>query len=411
MPLSKICKMNSIYEKQKADPESVRLTRALIAIESTNPGKGETEVCNFISEYLKDSGAEIILDEVKDGRSNLIATLYPQKAASGEMLVFICHMDTVVAGSGWKRDPFTPTDESLEQDQVIYGRGACDMKSGLACGIAAFRQAAKVAAQGDVQLIRPVRLICTVDEEGDMTGIDHIIRKGYVKKEDFVLDLEPTDGMIQNAHKGRLWFEITVNGVTAHASQPEKGADANLAAADMIRWMADMIAGFEKHPNMGLNTITFGMIEGGYQPYVVPDRCCFSVDIRLVPPVTADYIKDQMDKYIQRVFEKNNKIQIEYRITGNRPFVEANADSRLLQKLSEAVLTVTGKSPQIKPFTGYTDTAVVASALDNRECMSYGPGNLAMAHKPDEYVKIEDIIRCHRVMNRLIEIMSYGDGV
>lgn len=385
--------------------ESIWLTRQLIGIESSNPGKRETDVCNFIFEYLKDSGAEVIMDEVQNGRSNLIATIYSQNNLAEEMMVMICHMDTVVAGSGWKRDPFTAWDESLEHDQVIYGRGACDMKSGLACAIATFRQLAEWVTKGGIQLIRPVRLICTVDEEGDMIGIDHIIQKGYVKKDDYVLDLEPTDGMIQNAHKGRLWFEIAVNGVTAHASQPEYGADANLAAADMIRWMADMIAELETHPDMGSNTITFGMISGGYQPYVVPDRCSFSADIRLVPPVTAEQIKVRMDDYIQRVYEKNKKIQIEYQITGNRPFVEGNEDSWLLKNLSEAVLKVTGKQPQIKPFTGYTDTAVVAATLNNRDCMSYGPGNLAIAHKPNEYVKIEDIVRCHRVMNRLIEMM------
>lgn len=382
---------------------SVELTKKLVNIESTNPGKGEGLLASYILDELKPSGAEVIRDRVTEDRYNIIATLMPESVQDQEMLILSCHMDTVVAGSGWTRDPYAAAEELLDGEPVIYGRGACDMKSGLACALTAFKQTAEKVKTGEVTLKRPLRLICTVDEEGDMTGIEHALAQGYVGKDDYVLDLEPTDGMIQNAHKGRLWLQITVNGVTAHASQPEKGADAILTAARMIDWMKTLISGLAPHPDMGSSTITFGLIQGGYQPYVVPDQCSFTVDIRLVPPFTTEIVLESIKKYVQKIQQEDEKIRIEYQVTGDRPPIEANASSRLLKSLLETVTEVTGETPIVRPFTGYTDTAVVAGILGNQECMSYGPGSLSMAHKPDEYVKISDILRCEKVMKCLIE--------
>lgn len=382
--------------------DAVELTKKLVRIESTDPGTFEQEVASCIVDLLKDSGAEVIRDDVAEGRTNIIATIYPQMMSRQGMLILTGHMDTVVVGSGWTKDPFGAEEAVLAGEDVIYGRGSCDMKSGLACALTAFLHTAEAVKNGSLVLSRPLRLICTVDEEADMIGIEHAIRNGYVKKEDLVLDLEPTDGMIQNAHKGRFWIEVTVNGVTAHASQPEKGADAILAAAKMIAWMKEQISNLPKHPDMGPSTITFGQIEGGYQPYVVPDRCRFTVDIRLVQPASSEMIVAGVEEYIRKVSAEQAKLRIEYKITGDRPPIEANEESVLLRMLSEAVTDVTGEEPLVRPFTGYTDTAVAAGLLGNRECMSYGPGNLALAHKPDEYVKIGDIHRCFRVMQRLI---------
>ena len=189
-------------------------------------------------------------------------------------------MDTVVFGDGWTRDPLG----AEEAEGRIYGRGSCDMKSGLACALSAFRKTA-LAVQAGAKLKRPLALLCTVDEEADMAGIGQAIECGLVRKDDWVMDLEPTGGQIQMAHKGRLWLEIDVQGVTAHASRPEQGADAIAAAGELIaRARRDFLArAGDGDPVLGRATITFGQITGGYQPYVVPDRCRLWVDMRLAP--------------------------------------------------------------------------------------------------------------------------------
>ena len=135
----------------------------------------------------------------------------------------ICHMDTVVIGDGWTLPPF----EAIEKDGKIYGRGACDMKSGLACALTAFKNMVKKVGERGELPEKPFSMICSVDEEDFMRGVEAAIKAGWVTKDDWILDTEPTDGQIQVAHKGRTWFELTITGITAHASNPWKGADAN----------------------------------------------------------------------------------------------------------------------------------------------------------------------------------------
>lgn len=120
------------------------------------------------------------------------------------------------------------------RNDKLYGRGACDMKGGLACAIAALvHTLERVAAEGELPR-RGFSLICSVDEEDFMRGSEAAIDAGWVGSREWVLDTEPTDGQIQVAHKGRTWFEIEMAGVTAHASQPWKGADAVAAMAEVV---------------------------------------------------------------------------------------------------------------------------------------------------------------------------------
>lgn len=380
--------------------EIIELTQDLIQIESTNPGAGEKAISVYIREYLEGCGAELIEDTVFPGRNNLMAVLGDNLKEPA--LILICHMDTVVAGADWTRDPFA----AEQTENRIYGRGACDMKSGLACALFAFRETAEKVKKGEITLNRPVRLICTVDEEGNMEGVEEAIRKGRVRAEDWVMDLEPTDGQIQMSHKGRFWMEVGVQGITAHASRPEQGADAIAAGAEWICRMRKAFTEFPIHEELGRSTITFGQIQGGYQPYVVPDTCKLWVDCRLAPPVNAHMVQKIADQAAAAVESSVPGVKISYQITGNRPYIEKNEDSMLLKNLKQAVFSVTGRQAEVSPFPGYTDTAVIAGKLNNKNCLSYGPGSLKYAHKPDEFVETEDLDRCSQVLKTLIRLAA-----
>lgn len=377
--------------------DTISLVRKLVQIESTNPGKSESQIKEFIINYLEDPNIQIRLDEVEPGRSNIIASI------SGEVeepkLIFICHMDTVVVGDGWTKQPFS----GEIVDNKIYGRGACDMKAGLACAMNVFKAMALKVKNGEWQLKYPLQLICTVDEEGDMKGADSLVEKGLVSKEDWILDLEPTDGEIQMAHRGRFWIELTVDGVTAHASKPEEGVDAVAGAAEMIRYIRRSVNKMPKSKELGRTTVTFGQIQGGYQPYVVPDHCKVWIDFRLAPPTTREEILELLEEacFYGKMFVPG--IRMEYRITGDRPYVETNQESDLLHHLKKAVNEVTGEWKEPVAFPGYTDTAVIAEKTGNGNCLSYGPGNLKYAHKPNEFVEIADIRRCEAVLISLIK--------
>ena len=379
--------------------EALNLTRKLVRIESTNPGVGEKNVEEFIKEYLSVPGIRITENEVFDGRRNLIAEITSyQFDKEAPALVLICHMDTVVVGKEWTRDPFGADTER----ERIYGRGSCDMKSGLACALSIFKETARMCESGEFRLKRPLRLICTVDEEGDMNGVECVVRWNQVRKEDWVMDLEPTDGQIQMSHKGRFWLELSAHGITAHASKPEQGADAIAAMAECISDMRNSFAQLPVHEELGRTTVTFGQIQGGYQPYVVPDECKLWVDCRLTPPTTDTKVLEITDRAIAYAQNAVPGVNFEYRITGNRPYIEKNDESGFLMELKKAVQEVTGEKPSVRPFPGYTDTAVIAEKLGNRNCLSYGPGNLKYAHKPDEFVEIADIERCEQVLRQLI---------
>ncbi|MGL5436165.1 MAG: M20 family metallopeptidase [Lachnospiraceae bacterium] len=379
------------------DSRALSLTKELIQIESTNPGVGESMIEKFLHQYFLTLPDVIIRrEEVLPGRFNLMAEL-PGTQAGNPALVFICHMDTVVTGSGWTIPPF----EAIERDGTIYGRGACDMKSGLACCLSTFSYAAWKRKESGSSA-RTLRMICSMDEEGMMRGVEACLNSGWITEHDWVLDAEPTDGQIRIAHKGRVWYEVDVTGHTAHASTPWKGADAIAAMAEVICYIRQEIERTEEDSDMGKSTVTFGQITGGYQPYVVPDACKVWIDMRLVSPYDLAWSNQVVEGALSRAERHIAGIQTKYTVTGNRPYVEKDLTSPLLHQLMQSCHTSTGQFPVVGCFTGYTDTAVAAATLHNINCMSYGPGSLEWAHQPDEQVAVADILRCELVYRQLV---------
>ena len=352
-----------------------RLAQELVRIDSSDPGAYENEIERYIKGLIESQIAVLdcpALDavqveelEVLPGRRNLMVTV--PGLSDEPRLVFICHMDTVTLGDGWGAD--IPPLGATVRDDKLYGRGACDMKGGLACAIAALVHTIERVAACGVRPRRGFSLICSVDEEDFMRGSEAAIDAGWVGSREWVLDTEPTDGQIQVAHKGRTWFEIEMAGVTAHA---------------------------------------FGQIEGGYRPYVVPDHAKVWVDMRLTPPTDTAAATDMVERAIAAAEAAVPGCHGSYTVTGDRPAIERDPGSPLLATLKHAADNVTGADTAVGFFTGYTDTAVIAGKTGNRNCMSYGPGSLALAHKPNEYVPHADIVRCQQVLVALADNALWG---
>ena len=386
-----------------------RLAQDLVKIDSSDPGAYEGEIEQHIKGLVEayiaklDSpaldAAEVRELEVLSGRRNLMITV--PGVSDEPRLVYICHMDTVTLGDGWDAD--TPPLGATVRDDKLYGRGACDMKGGLACAIAALvHTLERIAAKGALPH-RGFSLICSVDEEDFMRGSEAAIDAGWIGSREWGLDTEPTDGQIQVAHKGRTWFEIEMAGVTAHASQPWKGADAVAAMAEVVCSLRRAFAALPAHDELGPSTITFGQIEGGYRPYVVPDRAKVWVDMRLTPPTDTAAATRLVEQAIAGAEAAVPGCHGSYTVTGDRPAIERNPSSPLLAALKRAADDVTDADTTVGFFTGYTDTAVIAGKTGNHNCMSYGPGSLALAHKPNEYVPHADIVRCQNVLIALVD--------
>lgn len=386
-----------------------RLAQDLVKIDSSDPGAYEGEIEQHIKGLVEayiaklDSpvlnAAEIRELEVLPGRRNLMITV--PGASDEARLVYICHMDTVTLGDGWDAD--TPPLGATVRDDKLYGRGACDMKGGLACTIAALLHTfERIAAKGALPH-RGFSLICSVDEEDFMRGSEAAIDAGWVGSREWVLDTEPTDGQIQVAHKGRTWFEIEMAGVTAHASQPWKGADAVAAMAEVVCSLRRAFSALPLHKELGPSTVTFGQIEGGYRPYVVPDHAKVWVDMRLTPPTDTAAAINMVEQAIAGAEAAIPGCHGSYTVTGDRPAIERDPSSPLLAALKRAADDTTDADTTVSFFTGYTDTAVIAGKTGNRNCMSYGPGSLALAHKPNEYVPHADIVRCQNALIALAD--------
>ena len=170
--------------------------------------------------------------------------------------------------------------------------------------------------------------------------------------------------------------------------------------AIVINEIRTSIDSLPTHPELGCSTATFGQVTGGYQPYVVPDKAELWIDMRLVPPAHTASAERIVQAALLRAETQIPGVHAHYDITGNRSPVVLPAESELLATLrscAEACET----PADLDIFTGYTDTAVIASTCGNPECLSYGPGELERAHKPNEYVPVADLERVYRVFKEL----------
>ena len=377
--------------------DEIRLCQELVRIDSSNPGACEAGMTAYIERLAKQylpAAARIETAEVLPGRSNIMLTL-PGKSA--EELVLICHQDTVPLGPDWTRDPLG----AVIEDGRLYGRGSCDMKGGFAAALAAFLTVAAEYGERNELPKRTLKLIGSCDEEADMHGAEKAVALGWVDRNSLVLDTEPTDNSIQTAHKSRFWFSLRMHGKAAHASEPWEGADAIAAMGIAIGTLRRRVNALEEDPFLGKTTLTFGEIRGGIHPYQVPAECEASIDMRVLPQYSLAEVQAMILAAAEEAAAEIPGIRPELIVTGQRPAVPHHPDSVLLCRLKAAVRQVAGETV-VKPFPGYTDTAVIAGLTGNENTMSYGPGSLAQAHKPDEFVPLSDLRRCRQVYEILL---------
>ena len=400
------------------DQEVPELLAQLVRIDSTDPGRYEAGVEQFVRRWLQEriaaapkSHAYIERLEALPGRFCLRATIPAAGDSSAGTqhpsdLTLLCHMDTVVLGAGWSED--TPPLGAIVRYGQLWGRGSCDMKGGLACAMLAFADALAECQKSARLPQHLLSLLCTVDEEDLMRGSEAAIRAGWLGRDGWVLDTEPTDGLARGSHKGRTWFQLTMHGVTAHASTPWRGADATAAMAEAICRIRAGIAALPAHPELGTSTVTFGQISGGYSPYVVPDECQVTIDMRLVPPTSTATAEKLVRDAAAAAEQAVPGTHAEIVCTGDRPPVVLDANSPLLSALADASQQAGYGRPQTDVFTGYTDSAVVAGTCGNPNCLSYGPGSLELAHKPDEHVPLSDLARVRAVLSQLARYVLWS---
>lgn len=385
--------------------EVLSLTSQLVRIESTNTGTYEEEASIFVEKWLKKhTRAEITREEIEPGRFNVVAIL--KGTVPHPNLVYIAHMDTVPLGDGWTTPPLS----GKVHDGKLWGRGACDMKSGLAAAMIAFRDIENECREKNITPRMDFVFVASADEEDAMKGADRIVDLGIADKQSLVLDTEPT-GAIKNAgdynddsklyilmaHKGKSWFEISIHGVSAHGSTPEKGINAIVAMAEVILEIRDRLSVLQTHPVMGASTACFGTISGGMNTNMVADTCTMTIDMRISPPLTVEGSQKLIAEAIEAGTAKVPGSRGEFRVMSRRPFVNEDPDSELMNAVKASCRKMLGREAVSFFAPCYTDSGVIGGRTGNANSMSFGPYGSAL-HVPDEFVDCQSLVDVTKVL-------------
>ena len=362
-------------------------TQQLIRIDSQNPGIQESQATEWVGNRLSEMGLEPELQNVEAGRENVIAAIPGD--SSVPRLVLLAHLDTVPIGGGWTEDPLG----GEIRDGLIFGRGSCDMKGGVAIslGLMETLQKRKAGISGDVVFVG------TVDEEApDMLGAQKLVSDGLIRPDDQVLALEPTGTRLRIAQMGLRWLRVNVTGRMAHAGRAHLGIDSAHVMARIVDTLKNEVAAL-KHEDaiLGRPRFTCGTFHAGVATNVVPPSAEAFFDMRIVPPMSIEDVIPMVTDVGNRVIAEFPGATFDVNPLGApRPPVRASDESKIVSALRASYEIQTGKT---MPFGGddgheaYTDSSMVAALTGSKSCTVFGPGSTDRAHTADEFVPIADL--------------------
>jgi succinyl-diaminopimelate desuccinylase len=350
--------------------DAIALTRKLVRFDTRNPPGAEEACAAFLAELLQDAGFDVQRHAFAAGRTNLIV-----RGAGVSDRAPLClsgHLDTVPLGEApWSREPLA----GLIEGDRLYGRGASDMKSGVAAMVAA---ACAVGPHPDVCLV------LTAGEENGCEGARFLAEQGLLPESLGALVVgEPTANVPLVGHKGVLWLEIEVSGRAAHGSAPELGDNAVYKAARLVRRLEGFVFDTEPHPVLGAPTLNVGMIRGGVNINSVPDRAVISLDIRTVPGVRHTAIREA----VARCSDKARRI----RTLADMASVASDPAEAWIASVFDVVADQTGERPVPRGAAYFTDAAALGTAGNSPPTVILGPGEPAQAHQTDEFVRLPRI--------------------
>jgi acetylornithine deacetylase/succinyl-diaminopimelate desuccinylase-like protein len=363
---------------KQLDPSyTIRLTEEMIGIPSVT---GDEEALSlYVEEKLESYGFDTELQYVAAKRPNLYATL--RGAKPGKRLNYNAHSDTVPAGEGWNTDPFN----AVIKDEKIYGRGACDMKSGIACTLDAFRAIADSGHQFPGEL----SFSLVVDQEATDIGAWAMMKSERWRRLDAIVLTYSYCGdetkPIPLGLTGKVLYDIKVKGKAAHGFRPHLGFNAVEDAAKIVANLDRL--NLKPHPEFGKGTYCTLKFEGGYQIYsvVVPASARFEVNRLLVPGETIQYALDDMRRLVDSLNLKS-EVEIVVKPPKYEPYT-CSKDELIMRTLDGVYNDVMGRQPLYEYAYGITN-ANIFQGEEGLPCVHIGPQR-GEAHGANEYVKLE----------------------
>jgi succinyl-diaminopimelate desuccinylase len=381
--------------------ELAALTQELVRIDSViRPETGNTEagVVEFLRSWIRrELGLEPAVETVEPGRENLFFTL--DSGLPGPCLLLEGHTDVVSEGdrSRWSVDPFG----GVLQNGRIYGRGACDMKAGLAVNLVV----AKALLRSRVGWRGRLSLCFVCDEEGMMIGIKDFIHKGHADGVDACLVPEPEENQLCLSMKGAIRAVVRVRGRMAHGAMPRSGINPNTRLARIVlafeRYEDSEIRRCGEDPFLGLPSVTFTVLRSPppgspAQLNVMPGEAEGFVDIRTVPGQDHEQVREALRRILGDLAAEDQDFRAEIDFIEDRPVVSIGKDEPIVQEAARAFREVAGREPVYNGVPGATDGTFL-SAWKGIPCLVNGPGPRHLPHQADEYVEAGQLLEAARV--------------
>ena len=370
--------------------EIIEFTRELIRTPSVNP-PADTRRCAeiILNRFRKDHiDSEII--EGRKGACNVVARLSGK--SKGKVLLINGHMDVVPPGEDWTVDPFG----AEVRDNKIYGRGSSDMKSGIASAMAAMI----ALKRSGIPFAGEILFMAVCDEEtGSEHGTAYLLKQGVGRNADFAIVTEPTGLNVELGNRGLRWVDVTVKGKASHAGRPHQGVNAILHGARLVEAIHSIQF---KNRNGAFDvpepSLSVTMIYGGTKENIIPDRCDLVLDRRMIPGETSETVMAELKTAIDSVLQQEKDLGIEWKVRPScwDPYI-LSEDEPVVQALLEAAKEVTGKRPKTGAKSGSTDGSHLFH-LGGIPAALFGPGNVTMCHKADEWVDMDEILIATEVL-------------
>jgi succinyl-diaminopimelate desuccinylase len=403
-----------LAEVDAARDELVEYARELVRIPTVNPPGDLYEDCaRFIGNDLARRGFEVeyIAAEGRPEhtrqfpRVNVIGT---RRGSPGRVVHLNGHFDVVPAGGGWSVDPFA----SVVRDDRIYGRGICDMKAGIAAAVFA----AEAISRAGVELMGTIEISGTVDEEsGGFAGVAYLAERGRIAagRTDYVIIPEPLNvDRICVGHRGVYWFEVTARGRIAHGSMPFLGASAINGMSRLLQSVRDelmpqlasrrtdvpVVPPGARHATINVNGIDGGQPVDGIQTPCVADVCRAVFDRRFLLEEGFDAAKAEVEAMVRKAASNSPGVKFDLHDLMVVHPTRTPDDSPVIDALDASIRRVLGKTPELIASPGTYDHKHVARIANVPHCVAYGPGELELAHQPDESCRIEDLVNATKVL-------------
>jgi succinyl-diaminopimelate desuccinylase len=391
--------------------EMIAFLQDIVRIPTVNPPGDAYQPCaERIGAQLREFGYDVeyvVADDRPEHteafpRVNVIGRLNDStRGDGGPVLHFNGHFDVVPAGEGWTVDPFG----ALIRDGRLYGRGTCDMKAGIAASIFAV----EAIRRAGIRLQGCVEQSGTVDEEsGGFAGVACLAQRGYISKArtNYVIITEPSNvDRVCIGHRGVYWFKVVQHGRIGHGSMPHLGISAADQLGDVLHAvthelkprLAQRVTGMpveppgSRHASINVNALFGGQDEHGPQTPCVVDR--------FLPEENFDEVKAEVRALLDRAsagHHRDSRYDMEDLMVVHP--VQTDPSSILVRSMTAGIRAVLGKDPVIMASPGTYDHKHVVRIAGVEECIAYGPGILDLAHQPDEYVVIEDVVNAAKTM-------------